>query len=278
MRERFETIDVAGFARPAGRPDAGPAPMQRWLAIGDLVIDRGYQREIGERGRRTIRAIMGAFDWSRFAPVVVAPVEGGKFAIIDGQHRATAAAVLGIEEVPCHIVQADRAAQAKAFAAINGTVTAITPMQMFHAKVTAGDEVAARVARLLEAGGARVLKYPVPADLMKAGDTLAAAALLKLARRYEDDTLLRAIQCVTETGEGNPGMLRAGVMTALCEVLDGRRDWRDDASRLFRAMDTFGFEEAWDAAGGRGSGTVTERFRAAVYEHLAGAMGAREAA
>jgi ParB-like chromosome segregation protein Spo0J len=38
------------------------------------------------------------------APVVVSPVERGKFAIIDGQHRTTSAAILGVECVPCQIV------------------------------------------------------------------------------------------------------------------------------------------------------------------------------
>lgn len=275
----LDPISVKGIAwAPPPARDFGPAPMQRWIAIAELVIDRSYQRDIGERGRGNIRRIAAAFDWSRFAPVVVAPVAGGRFAIIDGQHRTTAAALLGIAEVPCHIVQADRTAQARAFAAINGAVTAITPMQLYHARVTAGDAKALRLQRILDAAEARILKYPVPADLMKPGDTLAAAALMRLAEQFDDDTLIRAIQCVTETGGGNPGMLRAAVMRALAELLGANPAWRDAASALFAAMDALDLADLWERLSGRGPGTVTERFAAAIGRHLHAKLGPGRAA
>jgi hypothetical protein len=53
----------------------------------------------------------------------VAPVEGGQFAIVDGQHRTTAAIRRGQKEVPCQVVQADRAKQAAAYAAVDGNIT-----------------------------------------------------------------------------------------------------------------------------------------------------------
>jgi hypothetical protein len=65
-------------------------------------------------------------EWAKFSPVIVAPVEGGMFSIIDGQHRATAAMLRGIEKVPCEIVHIDRARQAEAFAAINGNITRVS--------------------------------------------------------------------------------------------------------------------------------------------------------
>src|SRR5437868_11859154 len=81
--------------------DIGPAPDLRWLPIDRLVIDDSYQRPIAFAGRRNINAIANAFDWRRFSPVIVAPVEGGSYAIVDGQHRTTAAAAIGITSVPC---------------------------------------------------------------------------------------------------------------------------------------------------------------------------------
>jgi ParB-like chromosome segregation protein Spo0J len=57
-------------------------------------------------------------------------VEGGRFAIIDGQHRTTSAAILGIETVPCQIVIAEQTEQAAAFKAINGTITPISQMAL----------------------------------------------------------------------------------------------------------------------------------------------------
>jgi hypothetical protein len=100
-------ISTEGFERPkAASP--GAVPMLQWLKVADLVVDPAYQRPIVGQGRRNVDRIAREFSWSCFAPVVVSPVEGGKFAIIDGQHRTTAAAILGLETIPCQIVIAAR--------------------------------------------------------------------------------------------------------------------------------------------------------------------------
>jgi ParB-like nuclease domain len=64
-----------------------------------------------------VHQISENFDWSKFAPGIVAPVEGGQFAIVDGQHRTTMAILRSQEKMPCQVVQADRAKQAAAYAA-----------------------------------------------------------------------------------------------------------------------------------------------------------------
>lgn len=73
----------------------------------------------------TLAILAGPSDDCRrqFAPIIGAPIEGGQWAIVDGQHRTTAAVLRGIEKVPCQVVQADRIQQAAAFAAVNGSVT-----------------------------------------------------------------------------------------------------------------------------------------------------------
>jgi ParB-like nuclease domain len=68
-----------------------PAPFLEWIAVERLVVDTEYQRESGRRGATNVIQIAEHFDRSKFAPVIVAPVEGGRFAIVDGQHRTTAA-------------------------------------------------------------------------------------------------------------------------------------------------------------------------------------------
>ena len=102
-------------------------------------LDRGDGR-CGRR-RRCIRrraanqAALSAF----LANAGLAPVAGGKFAIIDGQHRATAAALIGIETVPAQVIVADRIEQASAFKSINGQVTRVNKLALHHAAVAAGD-------------------------------------------------------------------------------------------------------------------------------------------
>jgi hypothetical protein len=79
-------ITTEGFEKPKSTA-AGAAPMLQWLKITDLVIDPAYQRPIIGKGRQNVDRIARAFSWSCFAPVVVSPVEGGKFARASHQVR-----------------------------------------------------------------------------------------------------------------------------------------------------------------------------------------------
>jgi hypothetical protein len=88
--------------------------MLQWIKIADLLVDESYQRPILGKGRNNVHRIAREFSWACFAPVVVAPVEGGKFTIIDGQHRTTAAALAGFDTVPCQVVIAAQKEQAAA--------------------------------------------------------------------------------------------------------------------------------------------------------------------
>jgi len=235
-----------GFAGPPA--SFGPAPLLQWIAIADLGVDQTYQRKILERGARNVRRIAEAFDWSKFGAVIVSPVEGGAFAIIDGQHRTTAAALAGIKEVPCQVVQADRARQADAFAAINGMVTAITPLQLHAARLAAGESDAMALTEALAAADVKVCRYPIPAKMMKPGETLAIGVLKKLFDQFGRDVLVMALRCITRTRKGWPGMVRAPVVSALCGVLDGEPEWAGDETRLLRAMQRLDFEAAFASA------------------------------
>src|SRR5258708_5463867 len=107
----FIPLSTQRFSSPASEFAPGPAPFLEWIETDKLVVDVTYQREIGRRGATNVNQIAENFDWSKFAPVIVAP-EGGQFATVDGQHRTTAAILRGQEKVPCQVVQADRAKQA----------------------------------------------------------------------------------------------------------------------------------------------------------------------
>lgn len=154
-------------------PDPGPAPILQWIAIVDLVVDDAYQRELKRENRAAIRRIAQRFRWSRFSPVFVAPVEGGKFAIIDGQHRTHAAVLAGHKVVPCQIVQMNPAEQAASFAAINGLVTKVTGWNILKAALAAGETWALDCRRLCEDAGCRLMLANSSADAKKAGEIYA---------------------------------------------------------------------------------------------------------
>lgn len=273
----FIKLAPESYAAVEAPASPGAAPMLQWVKIADLVVDTTYQREINNR--RNVRRIASEFDWSKFAPVVVAPVEGGRFAIIDGQHRSTAAALIGIEQVPCMVVVADRPRQAAAFKAINGNVTAVKPAHLFYAAVEAGDPEAVELARVLGIAGVKVLKGGAPGYDQKPGETHAVRTLQKALDRYGSDTLITALQCVTQSGEGNPGLLNEMVIIALCDLLAANADWREAGGKLLDAMDEFDLEsqvEAIMSAKRDPHMTRRERLELALSRHFTEVLGGGE--
>jgi hypothetical protein len=241
----FKPLDSKRFPAPTLAFAPGPAPIQQWIKIDRLVVDTEYQREIGRRGASNVIQIAEHFDWSKFAPVIVAPVEGGRFAIVDGQHRTTAAMLRAIEEVPCHVVQADRAKQAAAYAAVNGNITKTTAQQLYHARLASGDLDALEISKICSSADVEVLRRNVSQSEMKVGQTQAIGALVRCAKLYGRETLITALQCITQTSDGNAGFLKATVIEAVCQVLNDVPAWRDAGDALLRAMDKFSFPDAW---------------------------------
>jgi hypothetical protein len=228
--------------------EAAEKPRLFWIAIAALRVDGRYQRKIiGRASEKSVLTIASEFSWSKFAPVVVAECgdEEGSYAIIDGQHRTTAAALRGIRDVPCLIMKASLADQANAFAAINGTVTAISTMQLHAARVAAGEPSAVALREACAEAGVEIMRYPLAASQMKVGQTMAASKLAQQLARYGRNTLVAALRCITRTGDGNVGMVRAPVVEALCAVLDGEPDWGGDLPRLIEAMQSFDFHAAY---------------------------------
>ena len=232
---KMRPISPEGFEKPKSI-DPGAVPMLHWINIEDLVVDPTYQRPIVGKGRRNVNRIARAFSWSCFTPVVVSPVEGGKFAIIDGQHRTTAAALVGLEAVPCQVVIAARNEQAAAFKAINGITTPISRMALHAAALVAKEEWAIQVANVCAQAHVQLLRYPVPTYKQEPGQTMAVGALTHCLRRYGPETLTLALRCVTETRNNRPGALSAPTIKAICEVLHSNPDWRDNTVPLIEAF------------------------------------------
>ena len=278
-------LSTEGFKPPARPAEPGPAPMLQWVRIADLVVDARYQRTVAGAGRGNVRRIAEGFRWSRFAPLVVAPVEGGRFAVIDGQHRATAAALLGIEQAPAQVVIADTAEQADAFRAINGQTTRVSPLQVHHAARAAGDPGALALQAVADAAGVVILRSPREAARIKAGETMAIGAIVTAIRAYGRDTTITALQCITETANNTPGALSASNIRALCAVLGANLAWREGGERLLAAFDEIDLlAEAEEARATRRPRLVAvwevlaDRLRERLAEQLDGRLPAQAAA
>lgn len=242
----YRPLNAKRFSAPNSDFSPGPAPMLEWIETENLVVDTTYQRDIGRRGATNVGQIAENFDWSKFAPVIVAPAEGGQFAIVDGQHRTTAAILRGQKKVPCQVVQADRAKQAAAYAAVNGNVTKTTVQQLYHAKLAAGDPETLAIAEVCVAASVEIVRRNLVQAELKPGQTQAVSAISRCYAMYGRDTLITALQCITQTADGNAGFVRATIIQAICQVLHEVPAWRDAGETLLRTMDKFKFGDVWD--------------------------------
>ena len=68
-------------------------PELKWLPVSSLYVDRSYQRAI-ESGasRKNLKAMTDDFQWALCGAITVCrDPKAERYAIIDGQHRFTAA-------------------------------------------------------------------------------------------------------------------------------------------------------------------------------------------
>lgn len=158
--------------------------------------------------------------------------------MIDGQHRTHAAALRGIEKVPCQIVLADQAMQAKAFAGMNGNqAIRLAPFQVHRAALAAGDGRAHEVHGICTATGVTITSN-LPSSQMERGDTVAVRTLYKAVKQFGAPTLRAALNAICNTGEGNVGLVNALAIMAYASAFDARQDLRDNA-RAMDALDDF---------------------------------------
>ena len=176
-------IDISTL-KPVDREGigAGAVPELRWLPIADLVIDDSFQRPIEKHGWTLIRKIAAEFTWGKFAPVVASPIVGGKYSLIDGQHRTHAAALCGFAHVPAMVVVLAPADQAASFAAINGNVTRISAFHVYKAALAAETPWALRARDAVAAGGCELMTYHPSSRLKRPREVYAIGAV----RRYVD--------------------------------------------------------------------------------------------
>lgn len=273
----IRALDTTGYAAIGVPSSFGKPPRLEWLPLSDLVIDPDYQREITSVGRSNIRRIAAAFNWSMFTTVMVSSVGSNKYAIVDGQHRCTAAALCGVDRVPCAIIEAAPGEQAKAFRAINGNVTRMHTLSLFHAAVAAGEPDALRIAEICRSAGVTVMRSPTPAAEMKPGQTNVVLAIGKALQRFGDKVTELALRTVIATGDGNAGMLSRTIIWGIAEVLADHPEWHADEAALRRAFDGIDLDDMLrraSAAAARLRGTsATDQFEGLLVEALTNSLG-----
>lgn len=222
----------AAMAKPAVR---GERPHLGWVEISNLRIDDRYQRPLQRHNWDAIGRIAKSFDWSLFTVVDVAPIGGGLFSVIDGQHRVHAALMAGIDKVPVRIVAQPLEGQARAFMGINGNVTAITPFHVLRASFAAGEPWAVEAEKAIARAGCRLMVSNRPSHERKPGEVFAVQWVRSLAERdggadaWAIARLEIALSSLKQSTEGgaDAGLWTHVVLRGWFGAVEALDDWLD---------------------------------------------------
>lgn len=224
----------------------GTKPVFEWVDPKTLFVEETYQRDLSEGSLKLIRKIVANWGWQTFKPPIVTVDDAGRMVVIDGQHTAVAAASHGgIAKIPVMLVQVGALKdRARAFIGHNTDRLRPTVMQLFFASIEAGDEIADAVVQGIEKAGGRVRRTPPPNGQWKAGDTVAIAALRKVAEAKGKAGVARVTKLLIDAGRAP---LRSDEVKAVAWFLydrEGKAYDPFDLATLVRSKSA----EHWDRA------------------------------
>jgi RNA polymerase sigma factor (sigma-70 family) len=241
FRPGIRSFDVSQFNPVVPATDPGPVPELLWLRISDLRIDERYQRSVLGKGMTNIRYIATNFQWSKFTAVCVARWEGIDY-VVDGQHRTYGAALRGLERVPCLVMRAPPEVAADAFAAINGRTTAIHALNVWGARVAAGDPEAVALDKACRAEGVLIKRYPVPVLKMRPGQTVALGALQRGMKDLGEPGLRLALRLLMTAHPEERGVLTGSLLRVALRLV--ARLLEDHPADVMRAAQGISFTSA----------------------------------
>ena len=204
----YREIKLHGMAEPLGIAEQ-PSPMLQWVDIATMVIDDQYQRPITHGGLRTIKDIAANFRWSCFTPVLLAPIEGGRFAVIDGQHRVHAALLCGVKSVPAMVVPIAATEQAQAFIQVNTARTNMSNYNLFKAGLAADVPWALAAQKAVADAGCQLMTFNPSSDGRKLGQVCSVGLIRDMVTKgkaHAVTTTLAALRAI-DSGFGSSAIL-----------------------------------------------------------------------
>lgn len=202
----------------------GPPPEIEWVDPRSLAVEDRYQRQLSERSLALIHRIVAEFDWRAFKLPIVAKADDGTMMVIDGQHTAIGAASHpAVMHIPVLVVDAGSVEdRARSFLRHNRDRVGMTPMQVHHAAVAAGDEVAVAVDEACRRAGVRILRTPQITSL-KVGDTMAVSTIAKICKPKGVVFTARLLKILVDAGLAP---IDARSINAVFEIMTDP-DWKD---------------------------------------------------
>lgn len=213
---------------------SGAMGLTKMVPIGSMRVDESYQRVISGKSHRVIREICEEFDWRKFLPMILVARPDGMYDIVDGQHRATAALTLGMTELPSYVIEATRAEAAGAFAAINGSVTQVSPQDVWFAQITAGDPSSLKLKAVLDRIGITIVRHSSVAGV---AETASIAVLRRAWTNYDEDVFEIILHAIVHTGDGNPGMIMGSTVNGIGHAIRKKAEIHRNPRKLYEVME-----------------------------------------
>lgn len=262
---------AAAMKSAAEKPsdNLGPAPRLDWIPLADLAVDPTYQRAMGKGNHQHANWILRNFAWIYYQPLVVAaPIDGrGRYTVIDGQHRLVAARKHPqIDKLPCYIVEgADVAAQAKAFATINGRRIGITRLQRYWAALAAKEPMAVRVAGLCHKAGVEVAR--TMRQNLAPRTTIATFTIEKMVK-FGDASIVTALRTIGDAHGSTGDAFKASIVEAMIQLVVAQGAGFDRA-RMVAVLRDVNLEKEIQrakATRARNGGSLAGSLKACLYE------------
>lgn len=220
----------------------GQKPELRWVSPTSILVDEGYQRDLGKRSYSLIRGMMQNFAWRKMKPPIVVEVGAGLHCV-DGQHTAIAAASIGVPLIPVFIVGgATLGERADSFVAHNRDRIVMSPLDVYRARVAAGDPVAVDTAAVCKRAGIRIRQTNQFGKIMP-GDTNSVGAIQRLVGRRGPLKARMILEAFVTPGRGPIGPAEMDAAEALM-IVSRPTTTTEQLARVIRAIGDRGVIES----------------------------------
>lgn len=203
----------------------GAEPEMAWVPVDEIDVDGNYQRDIKPK---LVQKILRDFSWTKFGAIVLSRQEGGRFTVVEGQHRWKAASLHpDVDRVPAVVVRHDdTAGEARSFLAINRDRMAVSTVEQYWAGLTAGDPQAAAISKVLLSAGCDVVPEQ---GHYRPNLTNSITSIDRCLKRYGEAATRRALLVVRGAWPNEAKALRGVLITALARIIRANEKTISDA-------------------------------------------------
>jgi hypothetical protein len=171
----------------------------KMLPIKDFIIG-GYQLPIN-MGR--VKSIVAEFDEARLGIPIVS-LRGGKYHLVDGDHRITALRMIGVTHTLCLVLEGlNYEQEAEYFRTQNENSRPLTKYNLFKAGIEAGVELYVKIDEITHANG-----FAVSMGAKNFNSIGAIYALTTICSVYGYETLDKTLKLLRDTWNGISNVTR----------------------------------------------------------------------